>query len=204
MRGRTVRLPLVVTVGLLIALIPAGPARAGGGCHASTVPDVAGTKVVLKENCFVQTILRVRPGQAVVWANADQVEHTVTGAAASWGSYDAVLPGQSVTYRFDRAGVYPYFCLLHPGMIGAVVVGNGGKAAATESGSSVVPLSSPVPESKAAPAAAEAPEAPVSASSPGPWRTVALVAMGLLVAAGVGLGAQRLGLRRSQARAQAG
>ena len=28
-------------------------------------------------------------------------------------------------YRFDEDGVYPYSCLIHPGMVGAIVVGDG-------------------------------------------------------------------------------
>ena len=28
-------------------------------------------------------------------------------------------------YRFDQDGVYPYSCLIHPGMVGAIVVGDG-------------------------------------------------------------------------------
>jgi len=35
---------------------------------------------------------------------------------------------QSVT--FDDAGTYPYMCPLHPGMIGAIVVGSGEGGAA--------------------------------------------------------------------------
>jgi len=30
-----------------------------------------------------------------------------------------------VSYRFVRSGVYPYVCTYHPGMVGAVVVGDG-------------------------------------------------------------------------------
>jgi len=30
-----------------------------------------------------------------------------------------------VSYRFDTDGVYPYACWLHPGMVGAIVVGDG-------------------------------------------------------------------------------
>jgi hypothetical protein len=32
--------------------------------------------------------------------------------------------GQRITYRFSTSGVYPYFCFFHPGMVGAVVVGD--------------------------------------------------------------------------------
>jgi len=158
--------------------------------------------VDLKQLCFVQTVLRVKSGQPVTWTNYDSTGHTVTGVGGSWGSYDTIVSGKSVTYSFSKAGIFPYFCLIHPGMVGAVVVGDGGKPSGTQSSStSVFPvISSPSP----AGAGALADRAPASAvSSPGPWRTVALVTLGLLVAIAAGLGAQRLGLRRSHARARA-
>jgi hypothetical protein len=44
---------------------------------------------------------------------------------ASWGNADDIAEGESVAYAFDNPGVYPYFCILHPGMVGAIVVGDG-------------------------------------------------------------------------------
>jgi hypothetical protein len=35
------------------------------------------------------------------------------------------MQGETVSYRFDQDGVYPYSCLIHPGMVGAIVVGDG-------------------------------------------------------------------------------
>jgi plastocyanin len=200
---RRFRLILAMAVGLLFLLLPTIPAHAGGGCHNTAVRDVVGTRVDLRDMCFVQTILRVKAGQAVTWKNSDGTEHTVTGVAASWGSYDPLLPGKSVTHRFGNDGIYPYFCLLHPGMVGVVVVGDGGKASSAEtSGAGVSTVTGPGSDTQAAPAAAKVRTNPVSSSSPGPWRTVALVTLGLLVATGAAFAAQRMGLRRSHARAR--
>jgi plastocyanin len=205
MSTRRLGLFLALAAGLSFVLLPAVPAHAGAGCHNAEIKDVAGTRVDLRDNCFVQTILRVKPGQSVTWTNRDGTEHAVTGVAGKWGDYDTFLPGKSVTYRFSRPGIYPYFCYVHPGMVGAVVVGDGGKATTTESSDAgVVPVVSQPPHAKSAPAIVEPASDPVSASSPSPWRLIALVTLGLLVAAGAGLAAQRLGLRRSQARARAG
>lgn len=205
MSAPRLRLLLAFAAGLSFVLLPAVPAQAGAGCHNPEIRDVAGTRVDLKDNCFVQTILRVKPGQSVAWTNRDAVEHAVTGIGGTWGDYSTFLRGRSVTYRFSRPGIYPYFCYVHAGMVGAVVVGDGGRATATESsGTGVVPVTSPLSSAKSAPAAAEPASNPVSASSPGPWRVVALVTLALLAAAGAGVAAQRFGLRRSHARARAG
>jgi hypothetical protein len=48
--------------------------------------------------------------------------------------------GKSVTFRFDEEGVYPFFCCLHPGMAGAVVVGDGAGTGAA--GAATVPVES--------------------------------------------------------------
>ena len=204
MRKAHLQLFLAMTVGLLFVLLPAAPARAGGGCHGGPTNDVKGEKVHntvdLEGMCFVQTIIRVQPGQSITWKNGDQMDHMVTGAGVTWGSLENLRPGRTVTYRFDRAGVYPYACMIHAGMVGAVVVGDGGKSSSTDF--SVVPVvSSPAAARGEAVAGKEASNA-VPVSSPGPWRTIALVALGLLIAAAAGIGAQRIGLRRSHARAR--
>lgn len=204
MSVRRLRLFVFLTAGLSFVLLPAVPAHAGAGCHNPEIRDVAGTRVELRDNCFVQTILRVAPGQSVTWTNRDAVEHAVTGVGGTWGNYDTFLRGESVSYEFSRPGIYPYFCYVHPGMIGAVVVGDGGKATAESSSAGVVPGVSWLPSARDTPAPAEPATNPVSASSPGPWRVVALVALGLLAATGAAVAAQRLGLRRWEARAHAG
>ena len=32
--------------------------------------------------------------------------------------------GREATYAFAEAGVYPYVCTVHPGMVGTIVVGD--------------------------------------------------------------------------------
>src|SRR5437867_3934857 len=124
--GRKVRAILVagsvLTIGLLLG---APPARAGGGCHMTDFTDQRGLQVDLKQACFTPTVLRILPGQTVTFLNADDITHTVTGAAGSWGNYEDLQPHASVTYRFAASGVYPYFCAIHPGMVGAILVGDG-------------------------------------------------------------------------------
>jgi plastocyanin len=117
---------MVIGAVLLVGLMP-GPATAsgGGGCGRA-VTDDEGTRVGISNFCFGPTILRVQPGETVTWVNKDAAPHTVLGANGAWGGYDTVRRnGGEVSYRFVASGVYPYVCTYHPGMIGAVVVGNG-------------------------------------------------------------------------------
>jgi plastocyanin len=116
-------------------------AAAGGGCRSEPVTKADTTAVEIGEMpCFEPTLITVHKGDTVTWTNTGSLPHTVTGANASWGDYNNLLTGQSVSHTFDAAGSYPYYCLLHPGMVGAVVVtdaGSPGAASASISGSGV-------------------------------------------------------------------
>ena len=79
----------------------------------------------IKNFCFTPTVLHVQRGKSVTFTNIDPFAHTVSGANVVWGSFDSLNFDKSVTYRFTRPGVYPYFCAIHLGMVGAIVVGNG-------------------------------------------------------------------------------
>jgi plastocyanin len=114
---------LAVVAG--VTLVPGVAAASGGGGCGAPVTDEAGTTVEINEYCFTPTILRAEPGDTITFTNKDGVPHTVLGANGIWGSYDAMKRNVEATYEFAEAGVYPYVCTWHPGMIGVVVVGNG-------------------------------------------------------------------------------
>jgi plastocyanin len=192
-------------VGCIVAMAAvwgAGPAAAGGGgCHAQPLTDRSGQSVGIKDFCFTPTILRVQPGDTVTWVNGDPTEHTVTGASDSWGNYDPIRSHKLVTHRFDKSGIYPYFCALHPGMVGVVMVGDGNASAS-------LPISGV--GSGAAPAAAQAKSgeatgtAAARSSSPVVWRTTTLVLVGLFLVMGGFLVYRRAAAWRSGLEVRAG
>jgi plastocyanin len=180
---------LVIPVLILVAgaafqgAVPA--AAGGGGCHGP-VRDGRGVRADIVNFCFDPAMIRVAPGQTVTWTNRDQADHTVTGVGGSFGNYESIQPGASVTFKFSRDGLYPFFCMLHPGMVGVVVVGAGtGLGAAESSGVPAV--------TRAALAAPVSHPSPQPASGPGSYYWV-LTALGVVVAAGAGyqLGRRRL------------
>lgn len=127
MRTHAIRGVMLMAVGTML-LVGATPevvhASGGGGCGRA-VTDDDGTKVSIRNFCFGPTILRVPESETVTWMNRDDYPHVVLGANGAWGGYGKVRGGGEVSYRFVNSGVYPYVCTYHPGMIGAVVVGNG-------------------------------------------------------------------------------
>jgi plastocyanin len=180
MRARAIRVAVVVGVAM-VTLPLGGTADAGGGCFHGTQASVArGDTVEIKDICFTQSVLYVDRGGDVTWINRDATEHNIVGVGGTWGDLETNLqPGDSVTYGFDQDGVYPYACWIHPGMVGAVVVGDGvgktleGVAPVTSSGGS---------DGGSAAASDSTTSAPVSSGGVPVWLFV-LVAAGLSIVA---------------------
>jgi plastocyanin len=107
---------------LLSSLAWASPAAAGGGCHTEEFSDASGREVDVGKNCFFPTVLRVAPGTTVHWKSFDPIEHTVTSAGRLINQ--TIGASGAFDFRFDKAGVYPYYCTIHQGMAGAIVVGD--------------------------------------------------------------------------------
>jgi plastocyanin len=184
---------LAWSIGMVVWMAPA--AAGGGTCHSAPVTDTSTDRVYMAENCFTPTIVRIDIGDRVTWTNKDAVAHAVVGANGSWGRYEDISQGGTTAVRFDASGVYPYFCYIHPGMIGAVVVGNGERSAA--SGSAVVPVT-PTPQPGATQGLVT--DRPTADSSPA-WKVATFVGFGLLLAVLVGLGVMwRNGPRREPQR----
>jgi len=75
-------------------------------------------------------IVEILVGDTIVWLNADTAFHTVTSGSESEGLdglFDSkeFAPGKSFTYKFSEIGHYPYYCTLHPWMMGTIIVTSG-------------------------------------------------------------------------------
>lgn len=123
-------LGLAATCSLAILwLVSAPAASAGDPCyHDFSMPastTEAATQIKLMPCAFAPTVAQVAVGSTVTFFNGPGFAHLVTGANQAWGSRDTELqPGATVSYTFDKAGVYPYACALHRGMSGTIVVGD--------------------------------------------------------------------------------
>jgi hypothetical protein len=79
-----------------------------------------GTEVGATEGCFTPSVLHVRPGQTVTFRNPSSTMHDVSTPGGMFGG--ELAPDNVVRFRFDEAGVFPFFCHYHLGMVGAIVV----------------------------------------------------------------------------------
>ncbi len=110
----------------LIAVAP--PAFAD---HATAEVDMAvGSNLVGCETtneCYIPHMVTIDVGGEVMWNNIDGFAHTVSAGTPAEGLSDdfdsgLVAPGAMFKHTFDEAGTYDYFCLVHPWMVGSVMV----------------------------------------------------------------------------------
>lgn len=77
--------------------------------------------------CYSPFEAKVTKGGTVTWVNKDSAAHTATSGNISNGpdgKFDTGLlqSGEKFSQKFDAAGKYDYFCLVHPWMKGKVTV----------------------------------------------------------------------------------
>ena len=98
--------------------VPATPEAATPAASPAAGSDTA---VAIVNFAFEPAELEVTAGTTVTWTNEDQISHTAT---SDDGVFDTGTLGQgeSGSYTFDTAGRFGYFCEIHPGMTGVVIV----------------------------------------------------------------------------------
>ncbi len=82
-----------------------------------------GNTVTIDNFTFGPNDLAVAVGANVVWTNRDDIPHTVVSADAPAGLKSPPLDTDDhFEVRFDKAGIYKYFCSIHPKMTGTITV----------------------------------------------------------------------------------
>src|SRR5919107_1487922 len=72
--------------------------------------------------------IQVNAGDTVTWTNTDDALHTVTSGSGTdenmGAEFDSGMMSTRKTFEhtFGAAGEFPYFCIIHPDMIGKVLV----------------------------------------------------------------------------------
>lgn len=82
------------------------------------------------DECYIPSVVTIDVGGEVTWSNDDTAAHTVTSGSIDEGGPDGVfdsslfMAGTTFSFKFDgvEPGTYPYFCMVHPWMVGSVIV----------------------------------------------------------------------------------
>ncbi len=115
---RTLTFP-VLAAAFALANPPAQ--RAAVASPPRTLQATAAPAVHISNFTFGPALLKVRIGQTVTWTNDDDIPHTVVAVDHSFKS-KVLDTGEHFSFTFTKAGLFPYFCSLHPHMTGKVMV----------------------------------------------------------------------------------
>ena len=82
------------------------------------------------DGCYIPRIVSVSKYGTVIMKNTDTAAHTFTAGTPDegpTGEFDTslLMAGGSFEWSPDSEGIYPYFCMVHPWMIGTILVGEG-------------------------------------------------------------------------------
>jgi plastocyanin len=81
----------------------------------------AAADVKIDNFTFGPQTLTVSVGATVTWTNRDDIPHTVVSTDGIFKS-KVRDTDESFSYKFEKAGTYPYFCSIHPKMTGKIIV----------------------------------------------------------------------------------
>lgn len=109
------------TVAPAVAAKPANQQASPQSAPTTAPVPVATNSVSIQNFDFSPVAVTVPAGTTVTWTNKDIEQHTVTARYKAFNS-DALNNGTSFSWTFSTPGSYEYFCLIHPHMVGAVVV----------------------------------------------------------------------------------
>jgi plastocyanin len=79
------------------------------------------TRIAIIDYAFVPAEQTISIGESITWHNDGQEPHNVTDANSTWES-PALSNGQSYSFTFTTLGTYTYYCTIHSGMLGTIIV----------------------------------------------------------------------------------
>lgn len=99
----------------------------------TAVTDIKNVSIVsdageLEDKAYQPNPVQIKAGETIIWTNNDLTTHTVTEGNPSTNvpteGFDSGLlsPDQSYKHVFDKAGTIEYHCILHPTMVGKIIV----------------------------------------------------------------------------------
>jgi plastocyanin len=100
------------------------PVAPSGQIGSHGEPAAADEKEIRIDNfSFAPAELTVAAGAKVTWVNHDDVPHTATSSVKPRQFDSGTLDtDERFSHVFTTPGTYPYFCAVHPRMVGQIIV----------------------------------------------------------------------------------
>jgi len=99
------------------------------GATANTTVEIVFGAALLGNKSYYPNPLITSPNTTLVWHNTDKILHTVTSGLGIEDNirgkeFDSsiIIPDRTYNHTFSDIGEYPYFCILHPAMIGKIII----------------------------------------------------------------------------------
>ena len=108
--GLALMLPLALATVLILH-----PTRAKSEDKASPL------EVRVDNFTFGPDTLTVPVNSTVTWVNKDDLPHVIASSDGVFKS-KALDTDDKYSYTFTKAGTYPYYCSIHPKMVGKIIV----------------------------------------------------------------------------------
>jgi plastocyanin len=128
--------PLAVAGVLALLLTTAACGGSSDAQRSTTTQSMADVSVNTALLAFDPKDVRIKAGQTVGWVGGDNITHVLVQGTYDVGadglrtkenddktfSLQLAKKGQQVSHTYDKAGTFTYFCTIHKGMNGTVVV----------------------------------------------------------------------------------
>jgi plastocyanin len=124
--SRRARLGCVLALGLLLALMLAGPVRSAAAAEAADDGPQPVTVRILASG-LEPAMVQIEPGATVTWVNQAGATRTILAADASFDS-GALKQGERYQFAFTEPRSVTYSVTQAPGIQGEITVAAGGKA----------------------------------------------------------------------------
>jgi len=105
-----------VTITAIVLLLAGSP-----NATANDQQSAANAEVTIDNFRFGPQAVTVPVGATVTWTNRDDTPHTIVSTEGVFKS-KVRDTDEKFSYTFTKAGKYPYYCSVHPKMIGQIIV----------------------------------------------------------------------------------
>jgi plastocyanin len=126
----------IAVAAVFAAILAALFATPQAALAADVSVDITSGSSTKTTDAFAPNPVQANVGDTIIWTNRDSTVHTATSGGASGGptglfggsaSAPAIIaPSGTQSYTVTEAGDIPYYCVLHPTMVGTITVSEGG------------------------------------------------------------------------------